>query len=216
MKKISYLLLLPLLWAACTKNNSRTFTGIVLNQNNNAPIAGAEIRLAFMRNFTPVEYQGTTNAKGEYAIEVSDMGNKPYYFALCQKAKLVQPYVNTISRPLPQSRPDTLKMDDTHYVSMTLKVMPMSANEPYQFFVWELLHELDDRTDIDVPLTTGKHVVLSTLQAGTTINVLDSFAREDVAKVFVKHYMAAGVGEKVLVKKVIPVQALDTTHITIQ
>ena len=216
MKKRNCLLLLPLLWAACTKNNSRTFTGIVLNQTTNAPIAGAEIRLAFMRDFSQIDYKGTTNAKGEYAIEVSDMGNKPYYFALCQKAKLVQPYANTIGRPIPQSRPDTLKMDDTHYVSMILKVMPMSANESSQFFVWELLHELDDRTDIDVSLTTGKRVVLSTLPAGFTINVLDSFAHVDVAKVFVKHYMGVGVGEKVLVKKVIPVQALDTTHITIQ
>jgi hypothetical protein len=222
MKKIAYTLLLPLLLAACKKDNKpHVFTGILLNKTTQTPVAGASITLVFVnfngsRVYTILNYDGTTDEKGQYAIEVTDIGNRGEYNIVGRKAGMVQLRNSMYNRPITPPYKDTTLLDNAAYVSIKHKVAAMIGTESSQFLVWELLQTEDDRTDIEISLQTDKRLILSTMASGTIVNALDSFTYADHTKIFIEQFIGTTTSKRTIVKKIVPLLPRDTTFIDLQ
>jgi hypothetical protein len=224
MKKLLPLFLLAVVGTSCSKDAkppTYILNGVILHNTTKTHVEKVDVSVVFAKfttaGYEPVTYTATTNAQGQFTVNITDVGNnRRQYYITTRKAGMVQVSDQIYPKFLYPPYKDTTFLDEATFVSMKCKVAPMTGTETSQFLVWEPMHPLDDRTDIEVSLETDKRVILGTLGSGTVVNVLDSFAWTDHTKVYVEQFIGTTTSKKTLVKKIVTLVPRDTTFIDLQ
>ncbi len=218
IKRTGLLLLLPLLWIACKKDSSEisyTFKGVALRYSNKAPIAGANIGITVLSDSTQTysvstgTFLTTTNASGEYSINIKGLSGVKEYMTGAWARKMIQ-FRDTWRRTADQV-PDTIWLDDASYVKFELVLKTPITSDQKLYLNWDYLKP----SDPPIVNSSFYKAVQIPNNLNRPLSLLDSFSFNDRPRLFAQWILSTGANVKVVPGTDAPLSK-DTSFVKIE
>jgi hypothetical protein len=217
MKKILFLLSLPFLLAACTKDSkpTLTFTGIVLDPINHIPVINANVGISLIVQGNgrpaPVTVTATTitNARGEYTMVVDGGYMVLEYYTPTWKKGMVQTR-NGFHHTVVDQVPDTLFLDKASYLKIDVKINTIPTQQGTMQLSWDYLKPADPAYIVSAFYKTQDFL---NVFPGATYKIVDSFSYYDHQRMFTGLSLSTSTDAKQLSGKDWPLLKQDTNYI---